>query len=84
MLRFDGPDGINKDFLPLTWSGDAARPGEWRWKSGDVRRPLYGLDRLAARREVPVIVAEGARHHSHWRKVLQPTWRKPFNDSLCC
>ena len=39
VLRFDGPLGV-KAFLPLMWSGDAARPGEWRWKSRDVPRPL--------------------------------------------
>ena len=61
VLRFDGPDGA-KDFPFLTWCEPAAGgPGEWRWKSWDVPRPLYGLDRLAARPEAPVIVAEGEK-----------------------
>ena len=55
VLGFDDLAGVNKDFPFLTWCGGAAGPGEWRWKSRDVRRPLYGLDRLAARPEVPVI-----------------------------
>ncbi len=40
VLRFDGPDGA-KDFSFLTWCEPASDgPGEWRWKSWDVPRPL--------------------------------------------
>ncbi len=56
VLGFNGLAGVNKDFPSLTWCEPATDgPGEWRWESWDVPRPLYGLDRLAARPEVPVI-----------------------------
>ncbi len=46
----------------MTWCAPASDgPGEWRWKSWDVPRPLYGLDRLAAHPELPVIIAEGEK-----------------------
>ena len=61
VLRFDGPDGA-KDFSFLTWCEPASDgPGEWRWKSWDVPRPLYGLDRLSAHPEMPVIITEGEK-----------------------
>lgn len=61
VLRFNKPDGT-KEFLPLTWcrhsdTGETA----WRWKSWPAPRPLYGLDRLAARPSAPVIVCEGEK-----------------------
>jgi uncharacterized protein (DUF927 family) len=43
-----------KQILPLTWHF-----GGWRWKGLSAPRPLYNLDRLAARPDAPVIVAEG-------------------------
>lgn len=61
VYRFDGPNG-SKDFIPLTWNRHGAREvAEWRWRSWDVPRPLYGLDRLAARPEAPVLVCEGEK-----------------------
>ena len=48
-------------------------PGEWRWKSWDVPRPLYGLDRLAAHPEVPVIIAEGEKA-ADAAGALLPRW----------
>ena len=61
VLRFDLPDDA-KEFLPLTYCrhSDDGRT-EWRWKSWTVPRPLYGLDRLAARPEAPVILCEGEK-----------------------
>ncbi len=62
VLGFDGLAGVNKDFPFLTWCEPASDgPGEWRWKSWDVPRPLYGLDRLAARPEVSVITLRTGR-----------------------
>ena len=57
--RFDNADGT-KEFLPLTLWRDF--PGlQWRWKSVPAPRPLYNLDKLAARPDAPVVVCEGEK-----------------------
>jgi hypothetical protein len=55
VARYDGPDG--KVVIPYF-----KRDGD-RWRSGaaPVPRPLYGLDRLAARPDAAVLVAEGEK-----------------------
>lgn len=59
VLRFDKPDG-GKEFWPLTlWRG--AQGLRWRWKSVSAPRPLYNLDKLIARPDVPVVVCEGEK-----------------------
>lgn len=55
VARFD-PPGQRKQFSPLTWWVDG-----WHWKGLPVPRPLYGLDRLAARPDVPVCICEGEK-----------------------
>ena len=59
VARFNKPDG-GKDVIPQTWRRDAKGEG-WRWKGFDDPRPLYGLDRLAARPEAPVLLVEGEK-----------------------
>jgi putative DNA primase/helicase len=60
VCRFDTPDG--KDVIPFCWCRNRDT-GEARWKmKGFARpRPLYGLDRLAARPDASVIVVEGEK-----------------------
>lgn len=59
IFRFD-PPGEPKKILPCTlWR--TARGMRWRWKGFPAPRPLYGLDRLAARPDAPVIVCEGEK-----------------------
>jgi hypothetical protein len=57
-LRFDGRDG--KVFRPLVLHqrGDKR---EWRWTSWAAPRPLYGLDRLAAKPTAQVVITEGEK-----------------------
>jgi uncharacterized protein (DUF927 family) len=55
MARFDQP-GERKQILPFTCGRDG-----WRWKAPPEPRPLYGLDRLAARPSDVVIVCEGEK-----------------------
>ena len=55
VCRFD-PPGVRKQILPLTCGA-----GGWRWKAAPEPRPLYGLDRLAARPAAPVLVVEGEK-----------------------
>jgi hypothetical protein len=61
VLRFEGQDG-DKTFLPLVFACHLqSQARAWRWQSWDEPRPLYGLDRLAAAPQAPVIVAEGEK-----------------------
>lgn len=55
VARFDRPDG-GKEVLPYCcW------PEGWRWGAPAAPRPLYGLDRLAARPDAPVLLTEGEK-----------------------
>ena len=59
-LRFDGRSG--KEFRPLCLFENGAGVREWRWESWPELRPLYGLDRLAASTDAPlVLVCEGEK-----------------------
>ena len=59
VCRFDKPDG-GKDIIPLTlWR--IAGAYRWQWKGLPKPRPLYGLDRIAARTDAPVLVTEGEK-----------------------
>jgi hypothetical protein len=58
--RFD-PAGKRKIFLPLSLWRDASGRLTWHWKSVPAPRPLYGLDRLAAMPDAPVVVCEGEK-----------------------
>ena len=58
--RFDLPDG-SKDIRPLTFWRHPDGRREWRWKGLPAPRPLYGLDRLAARPDAPVLIVEGEK-----------------------
>jgi hypothetical protein len=55
VARFDPPRD-RKQILPLTCGRDG-----WRWRAPPAPRPLYGLDRLAARPDAAVIVTEGEK-----------------------
>lgn len=60
VCRFDATGG-EKQVLPRTYCETADGQRAWRWRSCDAPRPLYGLDRLAARPEAVVIVTEGEK-----------------------
>ncbi|CTQ56844.1 Superfamily II helicase [Roseibium album] len=59
IYRFEQKDGA-KSFRPLCLfqQGDALT---WRWEMWPAPRPLYGLERLAANPDEPVLVAEGEK-----------------------
>jgi len=59
VLRFD-PPGERKQFLTLSLWRDAAGL-RWRWKAFPPPRPLYNLDKLAARSDAPVVICEGEK-----------------------
>ncbi|MDI3308914.1 MAG: hypothetical protein QJR07_17670 [Acetobacteraceae bacterium] len=54
VCRFDAPDG--KVVLPYCCGA-----GGWRFRAPPAPRPLYGLDRLAVRRDAPVLLVEGEK-----------------------
>ena len=51
----------DKQFRPFTFCQDPRGRQEWRCKAWPEPRPLYGLDRLAARPDAPVLVVEGEK-----------------------
>jgi RecA-family ATPase len=55
IARYDTEPG-KKEFRPFTWNGNA-----WGSKGLPEPRPLYGLDKLAANPDVPVIICEGEK-----------------------
>ena len=59
--RFDKADG-GKTYQPLTLFRETATGAlKWKWKGWAEPRPLYGLDRLAARPDAPVFLCEGEK-----------------------
>ena len=70
--RYDttAPDGsLTKEVRPWTYgrrrrtnrSGERQVTEAWHAKAPPVPRPIYGLDRLAAREDAPVLVTEGEK-----------------------
>lgn len=58
--RFDVRDG--KQFRPLAlYEPQVGGTAQWRWESWPAPRPLYGLDKLAARPAAPVVLCEGEK-----------------------
>lgn len=55
VARYDQPDG-KKQIVPWTWNGTI-----WQMKHPSKPRPLYGLNRLAARPDALVVIAEGEK-----------------------
>jgi putative DNA primase/helicase len=59
VARFD-TEGGGKEILPRTfWRTEKGL--QWRWKSFNLPRPLYGLDQLAKRPGAPVLIVEGEK-----------------------
>jgi hypothetical protein len=61
VYRFTKSDG-GKEVLPVVWGKhDETGAEEWRWMAWAEPRPLYGLDRLAAKPEATVLLVEGEK-----------------------
>ena len=61
VYRFKKSDG-GKEVLPLVWAKNEETGAlDWRWMSFSEPRPLYGLDRLAAKPDATVLVVEGEK-----------------------
>lgn len=62
VCRFD-PEGERKQVVPYSWCKHPDGTERWTWRgiTGNAKRPLYGLDRLAAMPDADVIVVEGEK-----------------------
>jgi hypothetical protein len=64
VCRFE-PKGERKQIIPRSWCRQPAEDNRARWSwrgiTGTKKRPLYGLDRLAADPEADAIVVEGEK-----------------------
>jgi len=61
VYRFKTSDG-GKEVLPLSWCKHKLTGlEEWRWMAFAKPRWLYGLDRLAAKPDAPVLIVEGEK-----------------------
>lgn len=59
VARYDTDDG--KEIRCWTWGARGDEPPAWGCGHWNRPRPLYGLDRLAARPEAPVLIVEGEK-----------------------
>jgi uncharacterized protein (DUF927 family) len=59
VARYD-PPGERKQIVPYTYWEDSAG-GKWQRKAWPKPRPLFGLDKLAARPDAPILVTEGEK-----------------------
>ena len=57
--RFDLPDG--KAVLPLWYGKYGSNNPQWTWKALPEPRPLYGLAKLAAMPDAPILIVEGEK-----------------------
>lgn len=60
VARYAQPDG-EKEIRPWTYGRLNGGPAGWQSRTWPEPKPLYGLDRLAARPDVPVVVCEGEK-----------------------
>jgi hypothetical protein len=60
VLRFDHPNS-DKEIRQVRYCGKFERESGYWMTAIEPQRPLYGLDRLAARPEAPVLVVEGEK-----------------------
>jgi putative DNA primase/helicase len=75
-VRFEC-DG-KKQILPHAYCRHPDGSEGWCWKSFAAPRPLYGLDRLAARPDAPVLIVEGEKTadaaSSIFKEYVAVTW----------
>lgn len=70
VCRWEAKGQHRKEFSPLTWWVNQHGKGEWRWKGWVPRRPLFGLDLLAARPDAEVIGVEGEKAAEAARRLM--------------
>ncbi|MBS0424596.1 MAG: hypothetical protein JSR71_09295 [Proteobacteria bacterium] len=75
VYRFTTSDG-GKETLPVCFcSNRDDGKQEWRWMAfGDSGRPLYGLDRMAASPDLPVLLVEGEKCADAGHELLKSSY----------
>ena len=58
-LRWDAHDGADKEIRPLTFWRNGTGKGAWQIKIWPGKRPLFGLDQLAAHPDAIVLLDRG-------------------------
>lgn len=75
-VRFDLPDG--KSVLPLCYGRYSSNSLQWAWKALPEPRPLYGLPKLEAMPDAPVLLVEGEKTaddaQSYFPHLAALTW----------
>lgn len=69
ICRFEAPGG-GKEIRSLVFAEHKKWGRQWRWLGFPKPRPLYGLDRLAARPDAPVVICEGEKAANAAGKLL--------------
>lgn len=71
VVRFD-PEGMRKQVVPMTWCRHPDGSERWTWRgiTGQGKRPLYGLDRLADNPDTDVILVEGEKTADAVQRML--------------
>jgi hypothetical protein len=72
-VRFETSNG-DKDVIPLSWcrnreTGETA----WRWMDIPASRSLYGIEKLAARPDAPILIVQGEKKVDT-AEALLPGW----------
>lgn len=73
VCRFVTSDG-GKEIIPLVWSKHPKRGTAWKWRAFSEPRPLYGLARLAAHPDLPVLLVEGEKCADAAQDALGGDW----------
>jgi hypothetical protein len=62
VCRFD-PPGERKQVIPRSWCDHPGKGPRWTWSgiTGKSKRPLYGLDKLAANPDADAVLVEGEK-----------------------
>lgn len=71
VARFETSDG-GKEIIPLTYCRhEESGKHMWRWLSFADPRPMYGLDRIAAKPDATVLLTEGEKCADKGHELLQ-------------
>lgn len=60
-FEFTEDGELKKDVMPISWCRHEDGRESWRMKAFIKPRPLYGLDRLTAQPDAPVLIVEGEK-----------------------
>jgi hypothetical protein len=75
VLRWDAHNGTDKDIRPATFWRNGSGKGKWQLKIWPGKRPLFGLDQLAAKPDAIVLLVEG-------EKAAEAVEHGPLADAL--